>query len=84
MKENFSYEHAMEEIKVLLEKLESSEFSLEENLSYFKKAESLIQQCELYLNKVEKEIETIIHKEHDEKDGDLGNESTGIEEITLF
>jgi len=52
-----SFEDAISELKVIIEKLEGGNLSLEESLTLFEKGTQLINLCHKKLNEVEKRIE---------------------------
>ncbi len=54
-----SFEEALNELKVIIEKLEGGNLSLEESLRLFEKGTKLISLCHKKLNEVEKRIEIL-------------------------
>ena len=55
-----SFEDAISELKVIIEKLENGNLSLEESLTLFEKGTQLINLCHKKLNEVEKSIEILV------------------------
>lgn len=55
-----SFEEALGELKVIIEKLEGGNLSLEESLTLFENGTQLINLCHKKLNEVEKRIETLV------------------------
>ena len=55
-----SFEDAINELKVIIEKLEGGNLSLEESLTLFEKGTQLINLCHKKLNEVEKKIEILV------------------------
>jgi len=55
-----SFEDAISELKVIIEKLEGGNLSLEESLTLFEKGTQLINLCHKKLNEVEKRIEILV------------------------
>lgn len=55
-----SFEEALSELKVIIERLEGGNLSLEESLTLFEKGTQLITQCHKKLNGVQKRIEILI------------------------
>jgi exodeoxyribonuclease VII small subunit len=55
-----SFEEALDELKVIIEKLEGGSLSLEESLKLFEKGTELINLCHKKLNEVEKRIEILV------------------------
>ena len=55
-----SFEDALDELKVIIEKLEGGKLSLEDSLTLFEKGTQLINLCHKKLNEVEKKIEILV------------------------
>ena len=55
-----SFEGALDELKVIIEKLEGGKLSLEDSLTLFEKGTQLINLCHKKLNEVEKKIEILV------------------------
>jgi exodeoxyribonuclease VII small subunit len=55
-----SFEDALCEIKVIIEKLEGGNLSLEESLALFEKGTQLINFCHTKLSEVQKKVEILI------------------------
>jgi len=54
------FEEALNELKLITEKLESGNLSLEESLSLFEKGVELISYCYGKLNEVQKRVEILV------------------------
>ena len=54
------FEEALNELKLITEKLESGNLSLEESLSLFEKGVELISYCYGKLNEVQKKVEILV------------------------
>ncbi len=61
-----SFEEALGELKVIIEKLEGGNLSLEESLTLFAKGTQLINLCYKKLNEVEKRIEILVESANGE------------------
>ena len=61
-----SFEDAISELKVIIEKLENGNLSLEESLTLFEKGTQLINLCHKKLNEVEKRIEILVESPNGE------------------
>ncbi len=61
-----SFEDAISELKVIIEKLEGGNLSLEESLTLFEKGTQLINLCHKKLNEVEKRIEILVESPNGE------------------
>ena len=61
-----SFEDAISELKVIIEKLEGGNLSLEESLTLFEKGTQLISLCHKRLNEVEKRIEILVESPNGE------------------
>jgi len=61
-----SFEDAINELKVIIEKLEGGNLSLEESLTLFEKGTQLINLCHKKLNEVEKRIEILVESPNGE------------------
>lgn len=57
---NLSYEEALDELKLILKKLEENEENLDESLKMFKKAVELYKYCNNILTKTESEIKILL------------------------
>ncbi len=55
-----SFEEALVELKLINEKLESGNLSLDESLSLFEKGVELISYCHGKLNEVQKKVEILV------------------------
>ncbi|HEY7534975.1 MAG TPA: exodeoxyribonuclease VII small subunit [Thermodesulfobacteriota bacterium] len=60
------FEEALGELKVIIEKLEGGNLTLEESLTLFQKGTELINFCYKKLNEVEKRIEVLMEDESGE------------------
>lgn len=54
--EKLSYEGALNELKVILERLENQSLELEEILQHFERAKALLQHCQALLDKAELKV----------------------------
>lgn len=61
-----SFEEALGELKVIIEKLEGGNLSLEESLTLFEKGTQLINLCHKKLNEVGKKIEILVESPNGE------------------
>jgi len=61
-----SFEDAISELKVIIEKLENGNLSLEESLTLFEHGTQLINLCHKKLNEVEKRIEILVESPNGE------------------
>jgi exodeoxyribonuclease VII small subunit len=71
-----SFEDALSELKVIIEKLEGGNLSLEESLTLFEKGTQLIALCHKKLNEVQKKIEILVEN----TDGEVLREEFDLEE----
>ncbi len=55
-----SFEDAVDELKAIIDKLESGNVSLEESLTVFEKGVELITFCHKKLNEVEKRVQILV------------------------
>jgi len=55
-----SFEDALNELKVIIEKLESGNLSLEESLAAFERGTQLIASCYKKLNEVQKRVQIVV------------------------
>ena len=62
-KESASFEENLEELKEIVENLESEDFPLKESIEKFQKGIDLIDQCRKELEDAELKIETIVKKD---------------------
>jgi len=58
-----SFEEAISELEIIVEKLEKGELTLEESLDYFQKGIELSKYCSQKLDEVEKKISILIENE---------------------
>lgn len=70
-----SYEDALNELKVIIGKLESGNLSLEESLDIFQEGIRLITFCHKKLNEVQKRVEILVET----SDGEVLREEFDIE-----
>lgn len=61
-----SFEKAVQELKEIIEKLESGELSLEESIKQFQKGTKLIGYSHKKLNEIEKKVEILIQDSEDD------------------
>ena len=61
-----SFEDAINELKVIIEKLEGGNLSLEESLTLFERGTQFINLCHKKLNEVEKKIEILVESANGE------------------
>jgi len=61
-----SFEDAISELKVIIEKLENGNLSLEESLTLFERGTQFINLCHKKLNEVEKKIEILVESANGE------------------
>jgi len=61
-----SFEDAISELKVIIEKLEGGNLSLEESLTLFERGTQFINLCHKKLNEVEKKIEILVESANGE------------------
>jgi exodeoxyribonuclease VII small subunit len=54
-----SFEHAMEELEQLVEKMESGELPLEASLDAYKRGSELVKYCAAQLERVEKQVKVL-------------------------
>ncbi len=71
-----SFEEALGELKVIIEKLESGNLSLEESLTLFEKGTQLTTFCHKKLNEVQKKIEILV----EDTDGAVLRKEFNLEE----
>lgn len=57
-----NFEESFKQLETLLQKMNSGELSLDESLSHYEKADTLIQNCQTQLKKAEQKIEKLIQK----------------------
>lgn len=57
--ENMTYEKAIEELKVVVKKLNEGNCTLDESLKYYKYGTSLVEFCNKKLNEVKQQIELV-------------------------
>jgi len=61
--EELTYENALEELNIVVQKLEIEQLSLEEALAYFERGQNLAQYCAKLLDQTELKVEQIIGEE---------------------
>lgn len=59
-KKEKKFEHALEALEKVVERLESGELSLEDSLAAFEEGVQLVKYCNEKLNEVEKKIEVLV------------------------
>lgn len=71
-----NFEYAYSRLEEILQKMNSSELSLDKSLAYYEEADRLIQRCQSLLKNAEKKVETLIKNRNQELQLDLsGNPS---------
>lgn len=71
-----SFEEAVNELKIIIDKLESGSLSLEESLSIFEKGIELITFCHKQLNQVQKRVQILTEN----ADGEILRKEFDLEE----
>ncbi|MCH9631756.1 MAG: Exodeoxyribonuclease 7 small subunit [Chlamydiae bacterium] len=64
--EEVNFEQAFERLEEILEKMNASELSLNQSLSCYEEANSLIQTCEQQLKSAEKKVQALIKNRNQE------------------
>ena len=61
--ENMDFEKAMQELEMLVGKMENGDLSLEESLQYFEQGVKLTRQCQQSLKKAEQKVAILMKKD---------------------
>ncbi len=68
---NLSYEEALKELEIILDKLENNNHTLDESLEMFKKGIQLYNHCNNLLTKTEGEIKILLNTDQSLKEVDF-------------
>lgn len=68
---NLSYEEALKELEIILDKLENNNYTLDESLEMFKKGIQLYNHCNNLLTKTEGEIKILLNTDQSLKEVDF-------------
>ena len=60
---NVDFEKAMQELEILIDKMESGELNLEESLTYFEQGVKLTRQCQISLKEAEQKVAILLNKD---------------------
>lgn len=60
---NTDFEKAMQELEILVDKMESDDLNLEDSLSYFEQGVKLTRQCQLSLKEAEQKVNILLKKD---------------------
>jgi exodeoxyribonuclease VII small subunit len=61
--DNMDFEKAMQELEMLVAKMENGDLSLEESLKYFEQGVKLTRQCQQSLKKAEQKVAILMKKD---------------------
>jgi len=71
---NVDFEKAMQELEILIDKMESGELNLEDSLSYFEQGVKLTRQCQLSLREAEQKVAILLDKDKNSQLSDFGDD----------
>ena len=71
MKEGFSLEDKLREIRSLLDQMQSGELDFDENVKLFTQGSQLIEQCRKYLDEAELQVKQLVEGKEGEEEEDF-------------